>query len=153
MFLEDLRENIEYRLEILGEDCFYYADRLKKPLMLAALVSVVMTIRSGRSGIALVKESLSSFTDFSMGRTSSGFGNYDSGGYGGFSMTSSQELASLMDSYGNSVKAVKAGVFKDYGSKTTFEGEIVTLKSIESAQPVQDALMAMGEYFNLRGLI
>lgn len=143
----NLREDIEYRLEILGEDCLYYADRLKKPLMLGAFISVLLTLRAGRQGISFTKGGLAKFSDFSLfGGGSKSYSSYGDT-FGSYSSSSStQDTASLMDAYEGSVKAARGGVFFDYGSTKMFEGEIVTIKSVESASPVEEALAEHGKY-------
>lgn len=142
-------EEIQYRFEIMGDDCLYYADRMRKPLMLAALISVILTVKSGRESSSFMKSKLQGLGFLGGSKNEMTYGGFGGGSYGGssfgssYSPTTKQATAALMDAYSN-VKAAKGGQFKDFGSTTTFAGEMVTLKSIEAASPVEDALSSPG---------
>lgn len=140
----DTREQIEYACE----DCADCTERFRKPLMLLALISVVMTIKTARSGIASTRMGGSFSSYFQDLPGFGGLGGSDSGygaaggmyGAGGYGMTQEQATADLCDTYGSTVKVALGGVLNDYGGKTTFQGEIETLKSVESAQPIEEYL-------------
>ena len=157
---EALREEIQYRLEILGDDCLYYLDRMRKPLMLGAFISVLLTFKSGRESSDYMKHKLSNFSGlglFGSKTQSMGYSGFKGGSYGASfgssyggsqmgNFVSSSKTASLMDAYPN-VKAIRGGQFHDYGSTKMFAGEMVTLKSIEASAPVDNALSAQGAFY------
>merc|ERR1740124_1969074 len=123
-WLQDLRDSIEYRLEVMGERFLDGCDRLRKPILFFMLVCAVMTVKEGRKGIGNIRVSLMSGLrggSFGVGNggVSSMYSAYSSYGAGA-GVNKAQSTAALCDQHGSRVRPLRSGVLWDYGGVSTF---------------------------------